>query len=512
MIAASPPPAAPPAPLVRMRGITKRFLGVAANRDIHLDLFPGEVCALLGENGAGKSTLMNVLFGYYACDAGDIQVAGRPLPPGAPRAALAAGIRMIHQHFALAPALTVLENVMAGQEGGRFRLDRHAARARLAQLQAQYGLAVNPDARVAALAVGEQQRVEILKALYGDVRVLIMDEPTAVLTPPEVDQLLAMLRSFARDGRAVVFISHKLNEVLRVADRVVVLRNGAVAAARATAGADAAELARLMVGHALAAPRPKPAAVPGPVLLRVDDLTVPNDRGLPAVRQVSFAVAAGEILGLAGVSGSGQRELAEALFGIRAPAHGQVAIAGQPVRPGRPRAVVAAGMARIPEDRLATGLMAELSVEDNLVLETYAAPPYAAWRLLRHDRVRAAAQRLMAEYHIKASGPAAPVRTLSGGNMQKVILARELSSRPRVILAAQPTRGLDVGATEDIHARLLAERARGTAILLISEDLDEIQALSDRIMVFYEGRIMGEMAAAGADRARLGLWMSGVAA
>ncbi len=500
---------ASPAPIVEMRGITKRFLDVTANDGVDFLLYPGEICALLGENGAGKTTLMNVLFGYYAPDAGEIRLRGEAAALAAPRDAIAAGVAMIHQHFTLVPVQTVLENVVIGTGRGLF-LDLRAARRRLMDLAGRFGLAVDPDSRVWTLSVGEQQRVEILKALYRDAQILIMDEPTAVLTPGEVKQLFATLRILVREGRSVVFITHKLNEVMEVADRVVVLRAGRVAAERRTSETSRRELANLMVGRDVLERLEKRPMAAGEARLEILGLSVRGDRGLEAVRDLRLTVHSGEIVGLAGVSGNGQRELADALFGLRARAAGTVRVGGATLPAASPAAAVAARMARVPEDRMETGLVMDLSVQENLVLERHASSDLARGGLLRRPAIGAFAGRLIGEYSIRAAGRDAAVKTLSGGNLQKLILARELSGAPAVVVAAQPTRGLDVGAAEYVHKRLLAERERGAAILVISDDLDEIFALSDRIAVLYEGAIVGEAAADATTREQVGLWMSGV--
>lgn len=497
-------------PVVRMAGIQKRFLEVVANDGVDLDLREGEVCALLGENGAGKTTLMNILFGILPADAGEIAVRGRPASLRSPRDAIALGIGMVHQHFALVPPHTVLENVIVGMPSGRAGLLPLAkARRRLAALAQAHGLAVNPDARIWQLSMGEQQRVEIIKALYRGADILILDEPTAVLTPQETAELFKTLRSLAREGRSIIFISHKLREVLEVSDRVVVLRNGRVVAARETAGTDGQELARLMVGREVERPERRPHT-PGDVALEVRDLRVRGDRGLVAVVGVSFAVREGEILGLAGVSGNGQRELAEVIFGLRHAMGGRVLINGKDFT-GRPsHEVVREGVGRIPEDRVGFGLLPELSLADNLILECYRSPSFARGLWLDHGAVAEYADRLIAEFQVRAPGRAAVARTLSGGNLQKLLLARALALGPRILIAQQPTRGLDVAATGEIHRRLLAERERGTAMLLISEDLEEILGLADRIAVMYEGRLMGIVAAEEARVERIGLMMAGV--
>jgi ABC-type uncharacterized transport system ATPase subunit len=494
-----------------MRGITKRFLGVAANRAIHFQLHPGEVCALLGENGAGKTTLMNILFGYYACDEGEIRIGGEPVALGSPREAVRRGVRMIHQHFALVPSLSVLENVAVGQEDHRFGfLDWKAARKRLLQLEKQFGMTLDPDAKVWTLSVGEQQKVEILKALYRECRVLIMDEPTAVLVPAEVRELFTMLRSFSAQGNGVVFISHKLHEVMEISDRIVVLRNGEVAAEKRTRDTDARELAGLMVGREMFERKERPRRTPGKPVLEVTGLSASNDKGLPAVKALDLTVHEGEILGLAGVSGNGQRELAEVIFGLRKPTAGSISIDGEQIKPGSPPAVMAAGTARIPEDRIATGLMMDLSIADNLILENRRSVKFRRHGLMDHGRVRAHSEKLIHQFGIKTAGPDAAAKSLSGGNLQKVILARELSTGPRLILAAQPTRGLDVGAAEFIRAKMIEECERGAAVLLISEDLDEILSVSDRVAVMYEGRVVGMRPAGEVTREQIGLWMSGV--
>lgn len=497
-------------PAVRMRGVRKRFLDVVANDGIDFDLHPGEVCALLGENGAGKTTLMNILFGLLPPDAGTLEVWGEPVTLRSPREAIARGIGMVHQHFTLVPPHTVLENIVVGTPSRGPWLDAASARARLQALARLHGLDVDPDAPVWQLSVGEQQRVEIVKALYRGARILILDEPTAVLTPPEARGLFKALRSLAAEGRAVVFISHKLREVMEVTDRVVVLRGGRVVATRQTAATDPQELARLMVGREVHTPvrRPRPAA--GAPVLEVEELVVDNDRGLTAVERVSFAVHAGEIFGLAGVSGNGQGELAEAIFGLRRARHGRIRV-GDAELTNRPAAeVVARRVARIPEDRIGVGLLMELSLAENLILETYRDPRFRRGPFFLSSVVAGFADRLLADYRVRAPHRAVPAKTLSGGNLQKLLLARALAREPVLLVAHQPTRGLDVAATEEVHARLLELRERGVAVLLISEDLDEILALSDRIGVLYEGRLMGVVPAEEARVEELGLLMAGV--
>lgn len=503
--------ASPAPPLIEMRGITKRFLGVPANHNVNFRLERGEICALLGENGAGKTTLMNILFGYYACDEGEIRIGGERVNLASPRAAVRRGVRMIHQHFALVPSLSVLENVAVGQEDHRLGfLDWQAARKRLLELEQRFGISLDPDAKVWTLSVGEQQKVEILKALYRECRVLIMDEPTAVLVPSEVRELFVMLRAFSAQGNGVVFISHKLHEVMEISDRIVVLRNGEVMAEKATRDTDARELANLMVGRDVLGRSEPRRRTPGRPVLEIACLSAANDKGLPALRAVDLVVREGEALGLAGVSGNGQRELAEVLFGLRKPTAGAVRIGGRRIEPGAPAAVMAAGAARIPEDRIATGLMMDLSIADNLILENRRSPEFRRRGLMDSGRVREHAERLIGQFGVKTAGPGAAAKSLSGGNLQKVILARELSTGPRLIVAAQPTRGLDVGAAEFIRGRMLEERDRGAAVLLISEDLDEILSVSDRVAVMYEGQVVGLRTVGDVTREQIGLWMSGV--
>jgi general nucleoside transport system ATP-binding protein len=501
----------PGVPAVRMRGITRRFLDVVANDGIDLDLHPGEVLALLGENGAGKTTLMNILFGLLAPDAGTIEVGGERVSFRAPRDAITRGIGMVHQHFTLVPAHTVLENVIVGTRGAWAPLRRSGpARARLGELARAHGLEVDPDARVADLSVGEQQRVEIVKALYRGARVLVLDEPTAVLTPLEARGLFAALRSLTRDGHAVIFISHKLREVMEASDRVVVLRGGRVVATRATAGTSPAELARLMVGREVHVPPRRPPASAGPPVLELDDLVVDGDRGRAAVNRVSLTVRGGEIVGLAGVAGNGQRELTDALFGLRRVRAGRIRAAGRDLTNRPPEAMVRAGIARVPEDRTGVGLLLDLSLAENLLLESYRAPRFRRGPFLSPRAVTAFADRLLAEYRVRAPHRAVAARTLSGGNLQRVLLARALARDPAVVVVHQPTRGLDVAATEEVHRRLLALRERGAGVLLVSEDLDEVLALADRIAVLYEGRLMGTVLAGEVRMEDIGLMMAGL--
>ncbi len=498
-------------PVVSMRSITKQFLDVVANKGIDFDLFPGEVCALLGENGAGKTTLMNILFGYYTCDEGEIFIKGKKADLSSPRDAISRGVGMIHQHFALVPSQTVLENIIIGTDTGKgLFLDFKSARERLSELQKRFGLEVDPDARIWTLSIGEQQKVEILKALYRDVDILIMDEPTAVLAPSETVELFGTLKSLVQEGRSVVFISHKLNEVMEISDRVIVLRAGEVAAERKTAETNIRELANLMVGRDVLERIEKKEVEPGKPVLEMVNLSALNDKGLAAIKNLNLAVRQYEILGLAGISGNGQRELAEVLFGIREPQGGAIRVNGEALKPGSPSSAIKLKMGRIPEDRIETGLLMDLSVEENMILENHVSSAFHSWGVMKFSMIHQYSEELIGAYAIKTAGRDAVTKSLSGGNLQKVMLARELAGKPAVVIASQPTRGLDVGAMEYIHQRILQERERGAGVLLISEDLDEIFALSDRIAVLYEGKIMGEVEIEEASREQIGLWMSGV--
>ncbi|MEJ2730849.1 MAG: ABC transporter ATP-binding protein [Deltaproteobacteria bacterium] len=498
-------------PVVRMSSVTKRFLGVTANKDVSFSLYPGEICALLGENGAGKTTLMNILFGYYTCDEGEIFIKGKKAALSSPKDAISHGVGMIHQHFALVPSQTVLENIIVGAGSGIF-LDLKSARRNLLELQERFGLKIDPEARVWTLSVGEQQKVEILKALYREVDILIMDEPTAVLAPAETSELFNTLRSLVREGRSIVFISHKLNEVMDISDRIVVLRSGQVVAERQTGETNARELANLMVGRELLENIEKKGLPPGEPVLRIKNLSAVNDKKLPALKSIDVIVRHNEILGVAGISGNGQKELSEVLFGMRPPTDGFIQINDKPLKFGSPTASIKAGMGRVPEDRIETGLLMDLSVEENLLLENHSSGDFQRCGLMKSKNIQQFSNDLIKRYGIITTGRDAVTKSLSGGNLQKVMLARELAGDPSLIIASQPTRGLDVGAMEYIHQRLLQERERGAGILLISEDLDEIFALSDRIVVLFEGEIMGEAPGATASREQISLWMSGVKA
>ena len=498
-------------PILELKGIVKRFPGVLANDHIDLTLYPGEIHALLGENGAGKSTLMNILYGLIPPDEGTIIVKGEPVTLRSPADAIARGIGMVHQHFMLIPVMTVAENVMLGQEStrGRFFLDTRRVAERIREISTKYGLEVDPEALVQHLPVGVQQRVEIIKVLYRDAEILILDEPTAVLTPQEVEELFEILRSLVKSGHSLLFITHKLKEALTLADRITVLRQGRVVGSRRPAETSEEELASMMVGRNVLLSVEKAPAKPGEPVLSVDDLWVEADKGPPAVRGVSFEVRAGEILGIAGVQGNGQTELMEALFGLRRPLAGHIHIAGRDVTGASPRELAEMGVGYIPEDRQRDGLILSFPVEENLILNRYYQPPYSQRGVLQRDEIRRNGERLAEAFDIRTSSVTVPVQTLSGGNQQKVIAARELSRPIKLLLASQPTRGLDVGSIEYIHKRIVEARDQGAAVVVVSTELDEILSLSDRIAVLYRGRIVGLMNAGEADRTQLGLLMTG---
>ncbi len=498
-------------PIVQMQGIVKQFPGVLANDQVDFELLPGEIHALLGENGAGKTTLMNVLYGLYEPDAGQIYLRGRPVAFTNPREAIARGLGMVHQHFMLVSPISVADNIVLGQPSPREPLleNPKTVQRRLVALSEQYGLAIDPAAEVWKLSVGEQQRVEILKTLYRGAEVLILDEPTAVLTPQEVDELLVILRRLAAEGKSIVFISHKLGEVLAASERITVLRDGRVVDTVQTATVDKHELARMMVGRDVLLTVAKTPAAPAEPRLQVIDLRANSDRGLPALRGVNLEVRSGEILGVAGVAGNGQSELEEVVAGLRAATGGQVIICGQESTHASPRQVGRFGLAHIPSDRYRRGLIPDFSVAENLFLQRIGRPPFTRNGVLNWEAIRRQAQELITRYNIRGASVDTPAGALSGGNAQKMILARELSRRPQVLLAAQPTRGLDVSAIEYVHRQLIEQRDAGVAILLISTELEEILALSDRIAVMYEGEIVGQVAGAEANVDEIGLMMAG---
>jgi general nucleoside transport system ATP-binding protein len=491
-------------PALQLSGITKRFGALVANDDISLDLGAGEVLALLGENGAGKSTLVSILFGHYVADAGSIQVFGQPLQPGNPKAALAVGIGMVHQHFTLADNLSVLDNVLIGTEPlWRPLSHRREARAKLLKTSQQFGLTVNPDARIANLSVGERQRVEILKALYRGARILILDEPTAVLTPQEVEALFGTLKTLVADGLSIIFISHKLDEVLAVSQRVAVLRQGKLVAMRDAGATSKAELAELMIGRRVDAPVRSSIASLGGAAAR---LAVAGLAAGDKLKDATFEVGRGEIFGIAGVSGNGQAQLADALCGLLPPARGEIRLDGQPLA-SSPRTFIAAGVARVPEDRGTVGVIGDLAIWENAISENYRDTLYSRYGWRQRAAAKEQARRIVNQFDVRCSGLDAPARSMSGGNIQKLILGRALVREPVAIIANQPTWGLDVGAVSYIHSQILAARNRGAAVVLISEDLDELFAIADRIAVMFHGTL----SAARSDWtiAQIGLAMAG---
>jgi ABC-type uncharacterized transport system ATPase subunit len=480
--------------VLEMRGITKRFPGVVANDHVGFDLQRGEVHALLGENGAGKSTLMNILYGLYRADEGEIYVKGKKVVFHSAKDAIEAGIGMVHQHFMLIPVMTVAENIVLANEPtkGHALLDFDAARELVRHLSQTFNFAINPDARVESISVGQQQRVEILKALYRRADILILDEPTAVLTPQEAGELFEILKTLVREGMSVIFISHKLNEVLEIADRITVLRRGKKIDTVPRDGATEDGLARMMVGREVLLRVDKPPAQAGETLLEVRGLSVSDERGLPAVRDVSLTVRAGEIVGIAGVEGNGQSELIEAVTGLRRPDSGEVVVGGRVIEHATARKMLDAGVGHIPEDRQRRGLVLEFTIAENIALHDYNRPPESRYGWLFPRRLVQRARNLIKEFDVRGGGPQTRAAALSGGNQQKLVAAREVARDPKVLVAAQPTRGLDVGAIEYLHRRLVVERDEGRAILLVSLELDEVMSLSDRILVMYEGQIVGE--------------------
>jgi general nucleoside transport system ATP-binding protein len=501
------------APLLSMRGITKRFPGVVANDGVDFDVGRGEVHALFGENGAGKSTLMRVLYGLYRPDGGEILFDGAKVDITSPAVAIRLGVGMIHQHFMLVNTLTVAENVALGLKSSRGLLtDLDKVSTRLRELGERYGLKVDPKALVWQLSVGERQRVEILKALYRDVSLLVLDEPTAVLTPGEVDDLFRVLRELAAGGRGLVFISHKVNEVLDLSDRITVLRAGRRVGTLARRDASRERLVEMMVGHALSADTQPAKAATAAAKLELRGLRVKGDRGQDTVRGIDMDVHEGEIVGLAGVSGNGQRELAEAIAGIRPVVAGSILIAGTEVAGATPARVREAGLAYVPEERMRDGVVSDFTVAENLMLVGSGTRTFSRMGFLRRHEIRTHCQQLVDAFAVKTPSLETPVHNLSGGNIQKLIMARELSGSPQVLLVAQPTRGIDVGSAQYIHRRLIEQRDAGTAVLIVSEDLDEVMSISDRILVIYEGRVIGSADPGTSTREAIGLMMAGVAA
>ncbi len=499
--------------VLEVRNITKRFPGVLANDHIDLKLNRGEIHAILGENGAGKTTLMNILYGLYQPDEGEIFIHGKKVEIHSPNDAIDAGVGMVHQHFMLVPVFTVTENVMLGKEvlTPIRTLDKGKVADEIRRISQQFQLSVDPEALIEELPVGVQQRVEIIKLLYRQAKILILDEPTAVLTPQEADELFKIMRSLTERGNSIIFITHKLREVLKIADQITVIRQGKVAGTATPKKTTESQLASMMVGRDVLLNVKKGTAKPGEVILQVRDLTVADGRRHTVVEGVSFDVRAGEILGVAGVQGNGQTELVEALTGLRQPAGGQISLAGQDVTKADPRRITELGTAHIPEDRQRDGLVLPYSVADNLVLNSYYREPFSKGAVLRHDVILQMAEKEIQDFDIRTPSARTHAGSLSGGNQQKVIVARELSRPVKLIIASQPTRGLDVGSIEYIHKRLIESRDAGVAVLLVSPELDEIMQLSDRIAVMFRGAIVDILDAKSANRREVGLLMAGVA-
>ena len=498
------------APALEMRGITKRYPGVTANEGIDLEVRPGEIHALLGENGAGKSTLMNILYGLVAPDEGEILLDGEPVRIEGPADAIARGISMVHQHFMLVPVLTVAENILLGEEtmANPIFLDRAEARRRIIDLGRRFGFEIDPDAKVRSLSVGWQQRVEILKALYREARILVLDEPTAVLTPQETEEIFAVLRRLAEEGHSIVFISHKLYEVLEIADRITVIRRGKVVGQRVPSQTDEEDLAELMVGRDVQLVVDRGESSPGEVVLSVEDLHVRDDRGNEVVRGVDFEIRGGEILGIAGVAGNGQGELVEAMIGLRAEHAGRVALNDVDVTNYSPRDINRAGVGFVPADRHRYGCVLSFSLADNLVLTSYYRPPFAHGLLRNDDAIRGEASARIREFDVRTPSADVTAGTLSGGNQQKLIVAREFARDLKLLVLDQPTRGLDVGSIEFIHRQVISKRDTGTAILLVSAELDEVLEMSDRIAVMYRGRLVAFLDGRTADKNEVGLLMA----
>jgi simple sugar transport system ATP-binding protein len=498
------------APALEMRGITKRYPGVVANDHIDLDVRPGEIHALLGENGAGKSTLMNILYGLARPDEGEILLDGKPANITGPSDAIARGISMVHQHFMLVPVLTVAENILLGKEAmsNPVFLDRAEASRRIKELGSRFGFEIDPDEKVGRLSVGWQQRVEILRALYRDARILVLDEPTAVLTPQETTEIFAVLRRLAAEGHSIIFISHKLYEVLEVADRITVIRRGRVVGQRLPAETDEDDLAELMVGREVQLTVDRGTSNPGDPVLGVRDLHVRNDRGREVVSGVSFEVRAGEIFGLAGVAGNGQDELVEALTGLRRPSSGSIELAGRDVTFAEPRELHERGVSFVPADRHRFGLVLSYPLTDNLILTDYYSTPYAKGIVRDEEAIAARAEEAIAQFDIRTPGATVSASTLSGGNQQKVVVARELDRDLKLLILDQPTRGLDVGSIEFIHKHTISKRDAGTAVLLVSAELDEVLELSDRIGVMYRGKLVAIVDGPTASREEVGLLMA----
>jgi len=500
------------APILELERITKRFPGVLANDNISFSLEEGEIHGLLGENGAGKTTLMNILYGLYAPDEGEIRIRGERVQITSPGDAIQAEIGMVHQHFMLVPVFTVTENVMLGDEPTKYAgiLDRESTADRIRDISSSYGLEIDPNVLVSTLPVGVQQRVEIIKLLYREASILIFDEPTSVLTPKEADQLFRIMRSLAESGKSIIFITHKLREVLEVVDRITVIRQGKVIGTTTPEDTDKKMLASMMVGRDVVLEVEKSKAKPTELTLRAENLKVLDDRNILAVDGVSFDVLAGEILGIAGVQGNGQTELVEALTGLRHPLEGSIELLGTDITRATPRQITELGTAHIPEDRQREGLVLSFPLTDNMVLNTYYKHPFTKRAVLQEEEIRKNAESLIDVFDIRTPSPEVDVGTLSGGNQQKVIVARELSRPIKFLVAAQPTRGLDVGSIEYIHNRLIEKRDEGVAVMMVSTELDEIMALSDRIAVMYRGQIIDIIAIEDASKEKIGLLMAGI--
>ena len=499
-------------PILELRGITKRFPGVLANDSIDLTLEKGEIHALLGENGAGKTTLMNILYGLYDPDEGEVFIQGDKAKIESPTDAIEQGIGMVHQHFMLIPVFTVTENVMLGEEAVKAGgiLDRALAAGDIRTISEKYHLEVPPEAYIKDLPVGVQQRVEIIKLLYRKADILIFDEPTAVLTPQEADELFKIMRSLTEQGKSIIFITHKLREVLDVADRITVIRRGKVIGTTTPQDANQAKLAEMMVGREVDLELERSELKAGDPVLTVNDLVVADDRNQIAVDGVSFEVRAGEVLGIAGVQGNGQTELVETVTGLRHPMEGDIRILGSDVTHAAPRQITESGVAHVPEDRQRDGLILSFPVVDNLALQTYYMPPNAKGVVLQEEQMMQTAEKMIEDFDIRTPGPMTSVGSLSGGNQQKVIVAREFSRPIKLLVASQPTRGLDVGSIEYIHNRILEKRDNGCAVLLVSPELDEVMQLSDRIAVMYRGKILAILDSAEARKEQVGLLMAGI--
>ncbi len=498
---------------LELRGITKQFPGVLANDDVSLTVERGEILALLGENGAGKTTLMNILYGLYTPDAGEVRVDGDPLRLSSPGDAIAAGIGMVHQHFMLVPVFTVAENVILGMEptGPTGWIDQRASSRMVQEISERYNLEVDPDATVEDLPVGVQQRVEIIKVLTRDATYLVFDEPTSVLTPQEVDEFFRIVRGLREDGKGIIFISHKLKEALEIADRITVMRDGVAVADVTPSAVTEEQLAELMVGRPVELVVRKTKAAPGDPILQVNDLVVYDDRRHRAVDGVSLEVHAGEIVGIAGVQGNGQTELVESIMGLRTSQAGTVLVSGRDVTEASPRTIHRMDVAHIPEDRQESGLILDFTVTENMILDAYYDRPFSSGLRMEWGEAASAAERLVEEYDVRTPTIITQVSSLSGGNQQKVIVAREFNRDVKLVVASQPTRGIDVGSIEYVHARIVEERDEGAAVLIVSSELDEVMALSDRVLVMYRGKIVSEFDPATTDTTEVGLAMLGAA-